>query len=255
MTQVIVIANQKGGVGKTTTVLNLGAALAELGYHTALVDLDPQAGLTATCGIDPYSVSRSTYTILTRKKASLVSVLRRLNERLFLLPGNSDLAAAEFTISKLPNPTNRLRETFMRNRLPLDFILIDTPPNLGLLTVNGLVAAQELLIPVQCQYMSMRGVRALLETVWLVHERLNPDLDLLGVLATMYRNKSELSQQVLGELQSVFDDKVFDVVIDDEDVVAEAPISSQSVLDYAPDSRAAAAYRAVAHKIAENGMR
>lgn len=249
MPRIIVVANQKGGVGKTTTVLNVGAALAELGQQVLLVDLDPQGGLTASCGVDPYTVTRSTYTLLTRSTASLVSVIQAIENNLFLLPGNAGLSSIDYSLAQAPNPTGRLRHAFSRNRLPLNFILIDTPPNLGLLTVNGLVAADELLIPVQCQYLSMRGVRALLETVWLVHERLNPELELLGVLPTMYRAQTDLARQVVTELHNVFEDRVFETVIADDDAVAQASHARTSVLKFAPASPAARAYRSVAAQI------
>ncbi len=249
MPRQIAVANQKGGVGKTTTVMNLGAALAGLGAQVLMVDLDPQAALTASCNFDPYNLTRTGYTLLTRNNVSVASCIRPVGPNLFLLPGTIDLAAAEVMLTNAPRAPFRLREAVARNRVPLDFILYDTPPNLGLLTVNALVASQELLIPVQCQYLSMRSVRALLETVWLVHKNMNPALDLLGVLATMYREHSDHSRQVAGELRAVFEDKVFDLVIPDEDAVAEAPVVKKSVLAYQPNSAAAQAYRHLAEEI------
>ncbi len=251
MPRLIAIANQKGGAGKTTTTLNLGAALAERGAQVLVVDLDPQCALTATCGFDPYHLNRTTYTLLTREATSLVSCIRTAARNLHLLPGSVDLAAAEIMLGSDPNAPYRLRDAFAPQRLraPLDYVLFDTPPNLGILTVNALVASQELLIPVQCQYLSMRGVRALLETVWLIHKNLNPSLDLLGVLATMYREHSDHSRQVAAELRKVFEEKVFEVVIPDEDAVAEAPVAKRSVLAYQPGSAAAQAFRELAEAI------
>ena len=248
-TRVIAVANQKGGVGKTTTVLNLGAALAELGKHTVLIDLDPQAALTASCGYDPYKLGRNCYSLLTNENASFVGTLRPVTDNLRLAPGSIDLASAEIMLNEFSDRAFRLRNALARNRMPLDFVLIDTPPSLGVLTVNALAAAQELLIPVQCQYLSLRGVRALLETVWLVHEHMNPELDLLGVLITMYRENSTHSQEVVAELRSVFEDKVFEPMIDDTDSVAEAPVAMKSVLAYDPSSSAAQAYRRLAEVI------
>lgn len=249
MPRMIAIANQKGGAGKTTTALNLGAALAELGAQVLLVDLDAQAALTASCNLDPYNISRTTYTILTRDNASVVSCVRNVARNLHILPGSVDLAAAEVMLATVPDAPFRLRDAFARSRAPLDYVLFDTPPSLGVLTVNALAASQELLIPVQCQYLSMRGVRALLETVWLIHKSMNPSLDLLGVLATMYREHSDHSRQVVAELRNVFEDKVFEMVVPDDDAVAEAPAAKKSVLAYQPNSVAASAYRQLAEAI------
>jgi len=249
MTRVIVVANQKGGVGKTTTVANLGAALAELGGKVILVDLDPQGALTAGLGFDPYTLTRTAYTLLVRDNASLASVLRPVSDRLALIPASVDLASVEYQLSDRPDRAHRLQNALEHSRVPVDFILIDTPSNIGLLTVNGLAAARELLIPVQCQYLAMRGVRSLLESVWLVHERLNPKLNLLGVLATMYKKDSVHAQEVVAELRAVFDNKVFEAVIGDDEAVAQAPVARKSVLTYRPESEAAAAFRRLAEEI------
>jgi chromosome partitioning protein len=249
MTRVIVVANQKGGVGKTATVANLGAALAEMGKKVMLVDLDPQGALTAGLGFDPYTLTRTAYTLLLRDNVSLASVLRPVNSGLALIPSSVDLASLEYQLGDRADRAQRLKNALDRSRVPVDFILIDTPPNIGLLTVNGLAAARELLIPVQCQYLAMRGVRSLLESVWLVHERLNPKLNLLGVLATMYKKDSAHAQEVVGELRAVFENKVFQAVIDDDDAVAQAPVARKPVLTYRPDSAAAAAFRKLAEEI------
>jgi chromosome partitioning protein len=249
MTRIIVIANQKGGVGKTSLVANLGAALAELGQKVVLVDLDPQGALTATLGHDPYTLTRTVYTLLTSDTASPASVLRPVLPSLVLMPATVDLAAIEYLLADDPDRALRLKFALGRSRIPADYILIDTPPTLGLLTVNALAAARELLIPVQCQYLAMRGVRGLLETIWRVHERLNPSLALLGVVPTMYRPESAHAQEVVAELCAVFEDKVFAPPIPDAEEVAQAPVARQSVLAYHPAGAAAAAFRSLAETI------
>jgi chromosome partitioning protein len=249
MTRVIVVANQKGGVGKTTTVANLGAALAETGKKVILIDLDPQGALTAGTGLDPYTLTRTVYTLLVRLNSSLAGVLRPVGPGLWLAPASVDLSAVEYTLADESDRAFRLKHALERSRVPADFILIDTPPNIGLLTVNALVAATELLIPVQCQYLAMRGVRGLLESIWRVHERLNPDLNLLGVLPTMFKKDSEHAREVVAELRAVFEQKVFETVIEDEDAVAKAPVAKQAVLAYQPQSVAATAFRRLAEEI------
>ncbi len=247
--RVIVIANHKGGVGKTTTVANLGAALAELGQKVILIDLDPQGALTAGMGFDPYTLTRTAYTLLTRESPSLASVLRTVNDGLVLVPSSVDLAAVEYQLADEPDQAFRLRNALAVSRVPADFMLIDTPPSMGLLTVNGLTAATELLIPVQTQFLAMRGVRGLLESIWIVHERLNPELNLLGVLPTMYKTGSEHAREVLDELHAVFERKVFNTVIEDDDVVAQAPVAGKSVITFRPESDSAAAYRRLAQEV------
>lgn len=249
MTRVIVIANQKGGVGKTTTVANLGAALAEQGQKVILIDLDPQGALTAGLGLDPYTLTRTVYTLIVRPNSSLAGVLRPVGQGLWLAPASVDLSAVEYQLADESDRAFRLKNALERSRVPADYILIDTPPNIGVLTVNALVAATELVIPVQCQYLAMRGVRGLLEAIWRVHERLNPNLNLLGVLPTMFKKESEHSQEVVAELRSVFEHKVFETVIYDEDAVAQAPVAKQAVLNFRPTSEGAIAFRKLAEEI------
>lgn len=249
MSRVIAVANQKGGVGKTTTVINLGAALAEKGLRVVLIDVDPQAALTASSGLDPYKIKNTTYDLLMGRGPSLPELLRPIGEDLWLAPASVDLSAADYAMSRQSNRTHRLRKALHVGEEAVDFILIDTPPNLGLLTVNGLVAANEVLIPVECHYLAMRGVRSLLETVWLIHDKLQSELRVLGLLATLYQPESIHCQQVVREIRAVFKKRVFRTVIALDEAAAVAPAARESVLTFQSESTVAAAYRKLAAEI------
>lgn len=251
MSRTIVIANQKGGVGKTTTVANLGVALTELGKRVLLIDLDPQAALTATFGYDPYNLQGTMYSMLMHDSSSLARILKPAGKsgKMALAPASVDLAAAEVKLTTEDNRAHRLKEALRRNRIPFDFILIDTPPSLGVLTLNGLVGSNEVLIPVQCHFLAMRGVRPLMETVWRVKRRLNPQLQLLGLLPTMYNANNDHTEDVVGELENVFEGKVFEVVIKQAIEFAEAPVANQTLVEFNPYHEGAAAYRRLAEVI------
>jgi chromosome partitioning protein len=249
MGRVIVVANQKGGVGKTTTVVNLGAALAERDRRVLLIDVDPQAGLTASFGLDPYHLKASTHGLLMDEGVTLKDLVQSVEERLYIAPASVELAAAEYSLTRFEQSSQRLRQAIGDKRAAVDFILIDTPPSLGLLTVNALVAADELLVPVGCQYLAMRGIRALLETVWLVQKRVHPDLALLGLLPTMFQRDSDHSRQVVTELRAVFQERVFQTVIEVDEAVMAAPAARKSVIAYSPRSPIADAYRSLAEEV------
>lgn len=249
MPRIIVIANQKGGVGKTTTVANLGVALAKLGYQVALIDLDPQGALTVSFGLDPYSLKPSIYDILMAKDASLDSILKSVQPTVQLAPTNTELIATEYRLLKEPDRTFRLKNSIARSVQPLDYILIDTPPSLGLLTINALVCAHKLLIPVATDYLAMRGVRGLMESVWFIRERINPDLRLLGLVPTLYRKDSDHANAVIAELRKVFKQKVTKTYIPQDDAASAAPAARKSVLDYQPEAPAALAYLKLAQEV------
>ncbi|MBN1284295.1 MAG: ParA family protein [Anaerolineae bacterium] len=236
-------------MGKTTTVANLGAAFTEHGLRVLLIDLDPQGGLTAYFGLDPYNMRYSMYSLLMHENAPPARALHNIYENLALLPASIDLAAAEIALANKADRVYRLEDVLERIRTPFDMILIDTPPSLGVLTANGLCAAREALITVQCNYLAMRGVRPMLETIERVHEGLNEELKLLGVVATMYRPESRHAQEVIQELKEFFRDNMFDTLIPDDEIYAETPLAEQTVVNYYPDHPAAAAYRALAEEI------
>jgi chromosome partitioning protein len=249
MERIIAVANLKGGVGKTTTVVNLAAGLAALGQRVGVVDLDAQGALTISLGYDPYKIRPSTYNLLLEPGLNLLNILQPVSPFLKLAPANAELMTAEYRLLNKPDRTQRLHKALQRNTIQFDFILIDTPPSLNLLTVNGLAAARELLIPVAANYLSMRGVRSLLDSVWLIRERINPDLNLLGVLPTLVPENGHYARSAIAEMRSVFKQKVFRTFIPVDEVVAIAPTMRKSVLDYKPNSRAALAYQQLAKEV------
>ncbi len=249
MTRTLVIANQKGGVGKSTSAMNLGLALAEQGQRVLLIDLDPQGGLTAAFGIDSYDIRRSAFSLIMYSHVSLARVMRPVRTNLALVPASIDLAASEVQLAGVADRVQRLRASLRRSQLPFDYVLMDTPPGLGILAANGLVAADEVLIPVQCQYLAMRGVRALMDTIIRIKKNLNPSLRLAGLFGTMYRPDSVHAQEVVDELRSVFGERMFRTLIQYDDVVAEAPIVGLSVLEYMPRHPIAQSYRVLAEEV------
>jgi chromosome partitioning protein len=249
MSRVIAVANQKGGVGKTTTVINLGAALAEMGLRVVLIDLDPQAALTAGAGLDPYKLSATMYDLLMSDGIRITDILRPVHGNLMLAPASVDLASADYAMARQADRAQRLAHRLKGQVEAVDFVLIDTPPSLGLLTVNALTAAGEVLIPVECHYLAMRGVRALLETIWLIHDRLQPNLRVLGLLPTLYQPDSRHCHQVVNDLRAVFKRRVFETAIPRDEALAEAPAARKTILAYRDDSPAAGAYRRLADEI------
>jgi chromosome partitioning protein len=249
MERIIAIANQKGGVGKTTTAVNLAAGLANLGHRVGVIDLDSQAALTISLGDDPYTVRPSTYNLLMEPGMILSDIIHEAQPNLCLAPANVELIAAEYRLLKKPDRTFRLQNAIKQDNNTLDYILIDTPPSLSLLTVNGLVAAKELLIPVASNYLSMRGVRSLLESVWLIREKINPDLKLLGVLPTLVDANQSHAISAIAEMRSVFKQKVFRTFIPLDEVAAMAPALRKTAVDYKPNSAVAIAYKNLAKEV------
>lgn len=249
--RVIAIANQKGGVGKTTTVVNLGAALAALGRKTLLIDLDPQSALSVGFGINSYELEETVYNALVESDStSLQSVIHYgIRPNLDMVPSNIDLAAAEMELIAAIGREYILKEILEPLRENYKYILIDCPPSLGLLTINALTASNYVLIPLQCEYLALRGMRMLIEVIEKVQKKLNPSLKVLGILGTMYNARTIHAKEVLEEIRSVFGDKVFDVVIHSSIKFAEAPVVHKPILEYARSHPGAVAYRTLAEVI------
>jgi len=242
MSRIIAIANQKGGVGKTTTTVNLAAGLAKLGHQVGVIDLDSQGALTISLGFDPYTIEPSTYDLLLAANTNLSDVLQISTTHLQIAPANAKLAAAEYRLYNQKNCIKRLRAALKTGDDLFDFILIDTPPSLGLITVNGLVAATELLIPVAADYLSMRGIRSLLNSLWQIQEYLHARFKLLGVLPTMVHDNAAPAIAAIDEMRTVLKHKVFRTIIPYNDIAAAAPAMRKTILDAAPESNIAKAY-------------
>jgi chromosome partitioning protein len=250
MGRVIALANQKGGVGKTTTAINLGAALAENGKRVLLVDMDPQGALSVGLGLNPQSLEQTLYTLLMDPKRDADEIVASTKiVGLDLLPSNIDLAAAEVLLVGEVAREQALARVLRPLRKRYDFILTDCPPSLGLLTVNALTAADGVLIPLECEYFALRGMALLMDTISKITERLNPNLEIVGILATMYDARTVHGREVLGRVEDAFGDQVFRTVIGKTIRFAEAPVAGQSILTYAGDSSGAAAYRELAKEV------
>ena len=242
----IALANQKGGVGKTTSAVNLSVLLARAGYRVLLIDNDPQGNATSSLGIDKADLPLTTYDILV-DGLDISQVARDTGRpRLSIVPTTPLLAGAEVELVAFPNRERRLAAAIAAAQDDYDLIIIDCPPSLGLLTVNSLTAADLVIVPIQCEFLALEGVGQLITTIDLVKRQLNPDLDIIGVLMTMFDGRTRLSQMVVDEVRSFFPHRIFDTVIPRSVRLAEAPSYGQSILEYDRASRGANAYEAVA---------
>jgi chromosome partitioning protein len=252
--RVLAVANQKGGVGKTTTSINVAASLALAGRRVLLVDLDPQGNATMGSGVDKRTVSHSVYDVLLGS-VSIAAARRKTAAQYDLVPANRELAGAEVELVNLESRETRLKAALNEVREHYDFILIDCPPALNLLTVNGLCAAHAVMIPMQCEYYALEGLSDLVQTIKRVRSNLNPDLEIEGLLRTMYDPRNMLAQQVSEQLQQHFGEKVYRTVIPRNVRLAEAPSHGMPVLTLDRQSKGALAYLALAGEMLSKAVR
>jgi len=249
MGKIISIVNQKGGVGKTTTAINLGAYLSHLGKQILLVDIDPQANATSGLGIDHKNLEHGVYEAIIGQKQLYEIIKHTLQENYRLAPATVSLAGAGIELVGLEDREYRLAKILENIKDEYDYIIIDGPPSLGLLTINSLVAADEILIPIQSEYFALEGLGQLLETISLVQNNLKPDLSIMGAVITMFDKRNRLSGSVMNELYQYFPNRVFRTVIPRSVKLAEAPSFGRSILHYDPKSKAAWAYEKLAREV------
>ncbi|MCZ7527827.1 MAG: AAA family ATPase [Acidimicrobiia bacterium] len=253
--RIVAIANQKGGVGKTTTAVNLGAALAELGFRVLVVDLDPQGNATTGLGINSRNLQASVYDVIMNDVAVEDCVEPTSLRNLFVVPATIDLAGAEIELVPSFSRELKLRRALEEVRDEYDFVLIDCPPSLGLLTVNGLAAADDVIVPIQCEYYALEGLGQLLRNVALVRANLQPTLDVRGIILTMYDARTKLADQVEIEVREHFGPKVYRTVVPRTVRLSEAPSFGQPITVFDPTSRGAIAYRELAKEVSRGATR
>ena len=251
MCKTIAIANQKGGVGKTTSAINLAASLAVLEYKTLLIDADPQANATSGVGIDPRTVETSIYECIIDQVDPKTVITETETPNLYLLPAHIDLVGAEIEMINLPERELMMKKLLAPIKDEYDFIIIDCSPSLGLVTVNSLTASDSVIIPVQCEYFALEGLGKLLNTIKIVQTRLNPNLEIEGILLTMFDTRLRLSKQVVEEVKMHFQDMVFNTIINRNTRLSEAPSFGKTIVMYDANSTGAINYLNLAREILE----
>jgi len=253
--RVLAIANQKGGVGKTTTAVNLGSALAEAGFRVLVVDLDPQGNASTGLGVNPRDLDTSVYDVVMNDVGLDDCIEPTSLKNLFVAPATIELAGAEIELVPVMSRELKLRKAINDVRDDYDIVLIDCPPSLGLLTVNGLAAADDVIVPIQCEYYALEGLGQLLRNVGMVRGNLNPTLDVRGIVLTMYDARTKLADQVAAEVRSHFGPKVYETVVPRTVRLSEAPSFGQPIIVFDPTSRGAKAYRALAEEVSRGATR
>ena len=249
MARIFAITNQKGGVGKTTTCVNLAASLAATKRRVLLIDLDPQGNATMGCGVNKHDVARSAYDVLLGEASIAETLIKTDSENLAVIPSNSDLTAAEVALMNIEGREYRLRDALDKVIDDYDYVLIDCPPSLNMLTLNALTAAQGVIIPMQCEYYALEGLSALVETIEQLRATVNPQLEIEGLLRTMFDPRNRLANDVSAQLDTHFGDKVYRTLIPRNIRLAEAPSHGLPVIEYDKSSRGAVAYLALAGEI------
>lgn len=252
MSRIIAIANQKGGVGKTTTAINLSAALAEAGKKVLLIDSDPQGNATSGVGIDKNGVENTIYELLIGECKIEDCILSTEVENLSLIPSNMNLAGAEIELLDVKDREYLLRNALEPVKGSYDYMIIDCPPSLNMLTINAMTTAESILVPIQCEYYALEGLSQLIYTISLVQERLNPELHVEGVVFTMYDSRTNLSSSVVENVRENLEQKIFDTVIPRNVRLAEAPSYGMPIIKYDPKSTGAEKYRELANELMES---
>ena len=253
MSKVITIANQKGGVAKTTTAINLAAALSQLGQKVLLVDFDPQGNASSGVGIDKNALDKSVYDAVVNNVPAELLLEEAVRPNLDVLPSKMDLAGAELELVTAISRELRLKDALQELREVYDYVIIDSPPSLGLLTINALTAADQYIVPIQCEYYALEGLSQLLNTIRLIQKSLNPQLKLCGIVMTMYDYRTNLSKQVVDDVRTSFGKQVFESIIPRNVRLSEAPSYGLSIIDYDPKSKGAESYMELAKEVLVRG--